>query len=96
MILTPVCLTTSQYFSKRVLYSPGVLQLCLRSSCKEGTGGEGDEGETNSVKLWVPEDHFNQNIYAFISFINGGSVEKFYCANGWNMLEATGLLDTDI
>ena len=34
--------------------------------------------------------------YAFISFINGGSVEDFSCANIWNMLETTALLDTDI
>lgn len=30
------------------------------------------------------------------SFINGGSVEDFSCVSGWNMLETTGLLGTDI
>ena len=49
-----------------------------------------------TLKLWVPDGHFNQSIYAFISLINGGSVEDFSCANIWNMLETTALLDTDI
>lgn len=48
------------------------------------------------MKLRVPEGHFNPSICVFISFVNGGSAENFSCANGWNMLETTGLLDVDI
>lgn len=65
------------------------------TTAKKGTGGESDEGEMNIVQLWVPEGHFNQSIYVFISFINGGSAENCYCANCWNMLETTKLLNTD-
>lgn len=43
-------------------------------------GGEGNEGR-QIVKLCVSEGHCD---YAFIFFINGGSVENFSCANGWD------------
>lgn len=74
----------------------GFYSYALQAALKEGAGEGSDEGETNSMKLWVPEGHFNQNIYAFISFINGGSTEDFSGASGWNMLETTALLHTDI
>lgn len=73
----------------------GFYSYASEAAAKEGTGGEGDEGR-QTLKLWVSVGHFNHSMYAFISFINGGSAENCSCADGGNMLETTGLLNTDI